>query len=419
MPDLAVALNREATPRGGWMPALADALVETEDIELAVATAVNIQHEYQECIGKIKYYALPLPKGKIDESRLPESLINHYQQAVKDFNPDIIHVHGTEYFEGLLTGRGHLNCPVVVSIQGIIDACRKYYWGDIPLSKLLTSRTLRDWVRVDGLIEQKLKWDRRAIGEREVFANNPVFLGRTHWDRAYTRKLHPDARYHHCDEMLRDNFYGPQWDINNVTRHAVFASGAGYPLKGFHHLVKAVALLRDEFPDITIRTPLAKFYPELTGFSRFWKNQRSTGYARYLTDLIRKNNLGGHVVSYPLLDAEGMAREMLNAHVFVLPSCIENSPNSLAEAMMIGVPSVATFIGGIPSMARDGESSLFFPSGDEVTLAEQIRRIFLDDELASSLSSNARALAHARHSKEKIVKDLIGIYECEIRHQSL
>ena len=62
-------------------------------------------------------------------------------------------------------------------------------------------------------------------------------------------------------------------------------------------------------------------------------------------------------------------------------------------------------------MAKDNESALLFLSGDEAVLAEQIRRIFLDDDLARRLSVRAREVARARHSRDKIVSDMLEIYE--------
>ena len=47
------------------------------------------------------------------------------------------------------------------------------------------------------------------------------------------------------------------------------------------------------------------------------------------------------------LSAEGMKQAYLDANVFVMPSTIENSPNSLGEAMLLGVPCVAADVGGV------------------------------------------------------------------------
>ena len=145
MPDLAVALNKSPSPRGGWMPALAEALIESSHIKLAVATVVKERNHSKKILKNIRYYVLPKPKGTLDGKRIPLSLIKEYQHVVNDFRPDVIHIHGTEYFQGLLTGRDFLKCPTVISIQGIIDASERHYLGGIPINKLLTTRTLRDW----------------------------------------------------------------------------------------------------------------------------------------------------------------------------------------------------------------------------------------------------------------------------------
>lgn len=414
MPDHATAIGNTPTPRGGWMPALARALVD-ENIELAVAANVRNASWGVFTVNGIRYYTIPQPGGKINGRRLPTRLIEAYQRAVQDFQPQVLHIHGTEYYQGFLTGRGYLHLPSVISIQGIIDVCAKYYLGEIPLSALILKRTLRDWIRFDGILEQQGKWFKRGKDEREIFTTNKAFIGRTLWDCAHLKRLNPSAMYFHCDEILREPFYHTQWNIRQARPHQIFCSSANYPLKGFHIMLKAVALLKDEFPDIKVHTPLARFYPEKKGWRRLWMNCRRGGYERYLTDLILSKKLETHVVPYHQLDANQIINELLNARVFVLPSFIENSPNSLVEAMMVGTPTIASSVGGVLSMTKDGETSLIFPPGDEAVLAEQIRRIFLDDQLSLDLSVRAQELARKCHSKDKIVKDMINIYNMTLQ----
>ena len=392
------------------MPALADALMETHQLELGIATNVPDCLWSKKQINGKTFFTIPISK-RINYQSLPLSIVQVYQRAINEFNPDIIHIHGTEYFHGLLTGRKHIECPTVISIQGIIDVCKQHYWGGISFGNLIKSRTLRDWIRIDGLIEQKFRWYRRAKWEREIFKTNMAFIGRTQWDLAHTRRMNPSARYYYCDQLLRAPFYETNWNINNINRHTIYASSASYPLKGFHTLIKAVSLLHQEFSDITVKTPLASFYHTDIGMQRLWKNLRSGGYAKYLTDLIKEEGVGDHILQLGKIDAETVAEELKKAHVFVLPSFIENSPNALAEAMLVGTPSVTSFVGGVPSMVNDGESALCFPAGDSALLAEQIRRIFLDDDLANTLSIQGRKTAIIRHSKERITKQMIKIYE--------
>lgn len=414
LPDLAIALGKAPSPRGGWMPALANELIGQTEIELAIATPMHVNTSKELAINRIRYYVIPCHKKALAGGGLDVRLVDNYKKIIDEFEPDIIHVHGTEYFEGLLTGRKHIACPTVISIQGIIDAYRHHYFGGMSLKSVFGSRTLRDWVRRDGLIEQKMRWNCRAVQEREIFSSNTAFIGRTIWDEAHVHRLSPKARYYHCDELLRPSFFEKKWHIENMRPHSIFASSAGYPIKGFHILIKAVALLRNEFPDISVRTPLAKFYNDTGILSRAIKGLRSTGYARYLSNLIRREGLEKNIISLPSLSEDEMANEFSQANVFVLPSFIENSPNSLAEAMLVGTPAISSYVGGVSSMAKDGQSALFFPAGDETVLAEQLRKLFLDNDLAVRLSKEAQGIASARHDKTKIVADMMRVYRREI-----
>lgn len=410
-PKLAKSLGLETFNRGGWVSSLADALSESPAISLAIAVNMPGDLRAKDKVDNVQYYTIPMGTCKSTASRLPPALIRIYQEVIEDFRPDLIHIQGTEYFHGLLTGRNDIKTPAVISIQGILDVCQRYYQGEMTWKEILGSRTLRDWVRLDGLTEQKFKMQRRAANEQEIFASNSSFIGRTLWDMSHTRRLNPAARYYHCDELLRPPFHNSLWKLAKIKRHTVFASSAAYPLKGFHVLIKAVSLLRKEFPEISVRTPMASFYPKATGLNLFWKNCRSLGYSKYLTDLIKAEKLENNIIQLGNLDAAEMASEFEQAHVFVLPSFIENSPNSLGEAMIVGTPSVVSLVGGVPSMVMDGTSALCFPSGDETVLAEQIRRIFLDDDLAVRLSQEAHKTATIRHSTEKVVSNTMAIYE--------
>ena len=159
-----------------------------------------------------------------------------------------------------------------------------------------------------------------------------------------------------------------------------------------------------------MRVPLA-YFKIPSGIRGWYTKARRTGYANYLDRLIRANNLSGHIKPLGPLSAAQMADEYMRAHVFAMPSLIENSPNSLAEAMMIGTPSVVSFVGGVPSLMKDEVEALAFPQGDEAVLAEQIRRIFCDDKLASDLSMNAHNRALRRYSPREITNQMIRIYQ--------
>lgn len=78
--------------------------------------------------------------------------------------------------------------------------------------------------------------------------------------------------------------------------------------------------------------------------------------------------------------------------VFCLPSLSEGLPNALLEAMAAGRPVVATAVGGIPGVVRDGDTGLLVEPNDAGALAAGIRRVIDDRELAQRLGRQARAL---------------------------
>ena len=85
------------------------------------------------------------------------------------------------------------------------------------------------------------------------------------------------------------------------------------------------------------------------------------------------------------------------ASVFVLPSHIENSPNALCEAMVVGTPCIAACVGGVPSLMRDGVDGLLYHDADPYALAGKIDRLLGDPALAERLGASSRERARQRH----------------------
>ena len=240
---------------------------------------------------------------------------------------------------------------------------------------------------------------------RRSFAALRHVVGRTVWDRAYTRVANPDAVYHTGQELLRPEFFDERWRLGNACRGTIFACAAGYPLKGLHVLLEAVCLLKQDYPGIRLRIPGIKLDPGS------WPERiRRDGYWKYLTHRIRAMGLKDNIIALGVLDAKAMADELAKAHVFVAPSFVENLSNSLAEAMLVGTPCVASYVGGMVSTVHDRVEALSCPAGDATMLAERIRSLFADDALAQALSENARRTARARHDPAQITQQIVSIY---------
>ena len=105
-----------------------------------------------------------------------------------------------------------------------------------------------------------------------------------------------------------------------------------------------------------------------------------------------------------------MKQEYLSAHLFVCPSAVENSPNSVAEAQLLGVPVAAARTGGIPSVVKHEQSGLLFEKGNSQQLAEAVLRIFGDDAFAEELSETEKGLAHSQYDGDVNFRRLLEIY---------
>ena len=105
-----------------------------------------------------------------------------------------------------------------------------------------------------------------------------------------------------------------------------------------------------------------------------------------------------------------MKAAFLEANVFVLPSTIENSPNSMGEAMLLGVPCVAADVGGVSALLKDGEEGSIYPAGQPRQLADSICRVFAMEVGAERMGAAARVHALQTHDPEKNLKDLLEIY---------
>lgn len=342
---------------------------------------------------------------------LPIDLLVRIKKLIEDVKPDIIHIHGTEAFYSALPIPTYCGVPVLVTIQGVIGACHPVFTGNLAPGELnhfwLNSGFVRHLSTPFSV--QKFWREKRTEQEKRVFRNHKYFLGRTDWDKACVKYYNPNARYFSVNETLRPIFYRAHRKCCDVLRHTIYCSAAGsYPLKGLHWLIMAAASIKDQFPDISIRVANAKGrIDDGLGFrARFF----SDTYSAYLRDLIKKLGMESHIVPLPRLASEDVAEELCHAQLFVLPSLIENSSNSLGEAQLIGVPAISTYVGGTPSQIRNGIDGVLVPPGDPFSLASAIRYWFDNPEQAEICAASAKVEAARRHDPDMNAKALARVY---------
>jgi glycosyltransferase involved in cell wall biosynthesis len=402
--EVAKSIGVLPTPYGGWLTALSSDLSNIEEIKLGIASVYDGRELKKIEINRIIYYLIPGgPKAMLGKDM--ERLRKYWKKIVIDFKPDLLHLHGTEYSHGLALLEMFPDIPSVVSIQGLLGVCEKYYYAGMEYSDVFLRPSLRDIIKLDPLWMGRRSFKKRAVFEREILCKACFTIGRTTWDYSNLKAINPKIKYFHCDESLRDPFYKYLWDISKINRHTIFVNQASYPIKGFHILLKSAKILKRDYPDIRIFVAGHNFDAK-----SFIEKLRIPGYGSYVKRLIKNLRLEDNIVFTGILDAEGIAEMLLKTHVFVIPSAIENSPNSLAEAMILGVPCIGAYSGGIPDMLENGRCGFLYPFMEEAMLAEYIRRIFENDELALKFSEAGRESALKRHDRNKIAEKIKNIY---------
>ena len=172
-------------------------------------------------------------------------------------------------------------------------------------------------------------------------------------------------------------------------------------------MLEAANILKEKYKDLKIYVA----GHNIIDTSNIKSKIKRTGYAKYLQSLIKKYKLEDIICFTGLLTEEEMANKMCQTNIFVQTSSIENSPNSLGEAMILGMTCVASNVGGTSTMLKDKEEGILYPFGDHGLLAYYIEQIFEDDELAKNIGKNAKKHANITHNREKNVSDMIKIYE--------
>ena len=336
-----------------------------------------------------------------------------FRKIFRDFEPDIIHVFGTEFPHALAAVKAFGKPErTLIGIQGLCGEIAKVYMAGLP-EKVQRQVTFRDIIRKDSIRRQQEKFIRRGENEAEAIRGCKNITGRTCFDREGTAKLNPDAGYYPMNETLRSEFYEGEWRPEECEPHSIFLGQGDYPLKGMHFVLGAMAGLVSKYPDCKLYVAGNSVISHAT----LKEKLKLPAYGKYLLKLIKQHGLEKHVVMLGKMDACEMKERYLKSSVFVCASILENSPNTVGEAQLLGVPVAASFAGGIPDMITDGVDGLLFPVGNEKKLAEAVEKLW-DKEpderglcLAERISTRERQRARTVHDGEKNYARLIEIYD--------
>lgn len=392
----------------GWMISLENEIKKCKDIQLEVAFFTEKAETPFEFEG-VKYY--PMRKYILNQNiglnriiersfsskKKDKKALEKMLEVVKQSNPDIIHIHGTEACFGLIQDIVR-NIPIVFSIQGLIAPYTEKFFSGISFSDAKRYESFIDKIKQVSVVNNYKSFLYRSVRENHFLSKANYIFGRTFWDRDCTLALNPKRKYYVVNEILRPEFYTKHWkgyfSVDNIKIISVITAGF---YKGMETLLKTAVILK-KYSNLS-------FEWHVVGFSN---NDKYIQISEKVTH-IKSNNY--NIIYHGKLDAEHLSDLLCESDIYVHVSHIENSPNSVCEAMILGMPVIASYAGGTASMLTNKKDGILVQDGDPYVLSGAILDYVNHPELAFNYAQSAKSKALARHNRENIINELLTAYK--------
>ena len=388
---------------GGWVASVQKELMQHDNITLGISFCKDGEPTKVVQDGVV-YYPIPhhtkskkdkiLDLFKLNDATRDEVLWPYYEhkfkEVIEDFKPDVIHIFGSELYHGL-AARVAGNIPMVLHIQGLLSL---YIYILLP-----PGFSRREYIMSGNGLQGKFHhlqylayWKRSVYREKAILNAVPYVIGRTEWDRQAMAVLNPKAKYYYGGEILRDVFYEAR--ERQIPKVPTITTTISFPTyKGYDVILKVANILKNELH----------------------LNFQWNVYGNIDPDFMEKHIGLSHqdlnVNLCGVASAETLRDALLSSTMYFHSSYIENSPNSVGEAQMVGVPVVASRVGGTDSMVEHGKTGFLYPVTDPYIAAYYIKRLIDNKEENMAIGKKAREFALVRHDKKQIVKELLDVYE--------
>lgn len=391
----------------GWVASLEQEIKKCPNIQLAICFMTNGKQEKLN-FNETTYYALKTPRIPLftkiinhiknnyieEEKALWPCYRKMFNEVIQDFKPDIIQIFGTENKFGLIGGQ--TNIPTLIHIQGIITPCLNAYLPPFTswFQYYLGAANLKD---LKIKLSKKKQWEALSYCEINSLKNIKNYLGRTDWDFRVTKIFNETAAYYHCNEILRDTFYHPT-QRKLPSQLTIISTISSPPYKGYDLILKTAFILKN-----------------IMNLDFSWKIYGSIDY-KQIEKIFHIYHKDVNISLCGIATAEELKNSLQNATLYFHPSYIDNSPNSVCEAQILRCPVIATNVGGVSSLIKDKETGFLIPSNDPYQGAYLIKELYNKKDLNNKIGIKAQEEALLRHDKNKIINELLEIYQSLI-HQ--
>lgn len=358
-----------------WMTALANSIVAGGDVRITIVSYNSAIEKDEEVIRNgVRYLYLKVPDDKWDllsgYTRRIKTVRNFVNNIAGEF--DLMHIHGIEQqYHVMASG---VRIPKVLSAQGFVTEYYKY------LDKRPSYR--------------HVSWAVAGYYEKRYTSTVKHFICRTHWDKSVIRKLQPGAVIHHNWEMMRPEFYHAIRTPVDEKANAMLFVGGLNEIKGIREALQTLNQLR-------LRIPVRLI---VTGY----------GSKEELLQMVKAMNLTNirdeDVEHRGMLSAAQLWDAYSEAFCLLHPSYIDNSPNSVCEAQLAGLPVVASDVGGVASLVESNRTGLL-TSLDPNDIARSVQQLWEDPSLRQQLAAQARTVSLERYDAQHITNETKSIYQ--------
>lgn len=404
-PCSSIKRNNGKTLAGGWLTSLENAIKNRESISLSIAFISQSESKSfifekttyypiydntsQNIINKITNRIKPISEK---ENRLLPSML----EIIKKCQPDIIHIHGTEECFGIITE--HItNIPIVFSIQGLISPSKEKFFSGISYHDIRKHESWYDKIKLTSVKEEYQSFVYRGQRECKFLKKAPYIIGRTFWDEYITLLLNHNRKYFIVNEILRDEFYTAKWEKTQFENQLQIVSIVSFGVyKGYETILKTAKLL--------------------TNYANFNYTWNIIGYDidTPLLQITEKSLQIYHqdynIKLFGRRNSQQIAEILKSSDIYCHVSHIENSPNSVCEAMIMGMPIISGYAGGTSSLLEHEKDGILVQDGDPYILAGAICELQGNFEQARNYGLNAQIKAKQRHNPDKIVNELLYAY---------
>lgn len=382
---------------GGWISALESEFSKNDKYDLGVGFFHNSK-SFKIRRGNTIYYPISFYSTFIQKIRhfflyekCDNQEVRYYLKIIDDFKPDLIHVFGSELSFGLVSK--YSNVPVVIHIQGILNP---FLNAIFPPNYSIYNEWIygiKSPLRFLRFLTGYRYFKHNAKREITIIENCKFFMGRTEWDMSVVKLLSPKSKYFLCNEMLRDDFYLASLGNKGVnSSFSIVTTISPSTYKGYDVILKTIKIIK-------------KFSPE---FSFTWNIVGITQYKNFDREFGLEHS--DSIKFLGRLDAQELLDLLELSDLYVHPTYIDNSPNSICEAQMLSLPVIATNVGGVSSLIDNGSTGILVPANDPYMLASKIVSLSLNSSELVRIGLNGYEAARRRHDKSRILEQIEKSY---------